>query len=95
MRAPPDEPTRLLLLQELNETACIVRCQCSWHLVEGKRRHVHVEALLGGRPPWAEEDIPLVRSLMQALEVLTSDICERFGISRATLYVGPEGERRR
>ena len=53
---------------------------------------------VGGRPPALdEEEIPQVQALMQDEEVSTSDICERYGISRATLYryVGPDGERRR
>ena len=52
---------------------------------------------VGGRPPALEEEIPRVQALMQDEEVPTADICERFGISRATLYryVGPDGERRR
>ena len=52
---------------------------------------------VGGRPrALQEEDIPQVQALMQNPEVSTSDICERFDISRATLYryVGPDGERR-
>jgi DNA invertase Pin-like site-specific DNA recombinase len=52
----------------------------------------------GGRPPaLSEEDIPQVQALMRDESVSTSDICERFDISRATLYryVGPEGERRK
>ena len=52
---------------------------------------------VGGRPrALSEEDIPQVQALMQNPEVSTSDICERFDISRATLYryVGPDGERR-
>ena len=52
----------------------------------------------GGRPPaLSEEDIPQLQSLMQNEDVSTAQICERFGISKATLYryVGPNGERRR
>jgi DNA invertase Pin-like site-specific DNA recombinase len=53
---------------------------------------------VGGRPrALGEDDIPQVQALMQDEEVSTSDICERFGISKATLYryVGPDGERRK
>jgi len=52
----------------------------------------------GGRPPKLdEEDIPQIQSLMQNPDVSTKRICERFEISKATLYryVGPNGERRR
>lgn len=53
---------------------------------------------VGGRPPaLGKEDIPQVQAMMKDEEVSTSDICERFDISRATLYryVGPNGEWRR
>ena len=53
---------------------------------------------VGGRPPaLSEEEIPQVQAMMRDEEVSTSDICERFDISRATLYrhVGPNGKRRR
>ncbi len=53
---------------------------------------------VGGRPPALdEEDIPQVQAMMKDSDVSTADICERFDISRATLYryVGPDGERRR
>ena len=53
---------------------------------------------VGGRPPALdEEEIPQVQAMMKDEQVSTSDICERFDISRATLYryVGPEGRRRR
>ena len=53
---------------------------------------------VGGRPrALDEEDIPALQALMKDPDVSTSDICERFGISKATLYryVGPDGERRR
>jgi predicted transcriptional regulator len=45
----------------------------------------------------SEEDIPELQVLMKDPDVLTADICEQFGVSKATLYryVGPEGERRR
>jgi DNA invertase Pin-like site-specific DNA recombinase len=53
---------------------------------------------VGGRPPALDEDeIPQVQAMMRDEEVSTADICERFEISRATLYryVGPNGKRRR
>ena len=53
---------------------------------------------VGGRPrALSEEDLPQVQALMRQPGVSTRQICERFGISRATLYryVGPEGELRR
>jgi DNA invertase Pin-like site-specific DNA recombinase len=52
----------------------------------------------GGRPPALDEDdIPQIQSLMQNSDVSTKQICERFNISKATLYryVGPDGKRRR
>jgi DNA invertase Pin-like site-specific DNA recombinase len=52
-----------------------------------------------GGPPRAlsEEDLPQVQALMRQPDVSKRQICERFGISKATLYryVGPSGERRR
>jgi DNA invertase Pin-like site-specific DNA recombinase len=53
---------------------------------------------VGGRPrSLDEEEIPQVQALMKDEEVSTSEICERYGISKTTLYryVGPDGERRR
>jgi DNA invertase Pin-like site-specific DNA recombinase len=53
---------------------------------------------VGGRPRALDEDeIPQIQSLMQNPDVSTAQICERFGISKATLYryVGPNGGRRR
>jgi len=53
---------------------------------------------VSGRPrALGEEDIPQVQALMQDESVSTAEICERFDISKATLYryVGPNGERRR
>jgi len=53
---------------------------------------------VGGRPrSLDEEDIPQVQALMKDEDVPVADICERFGISKPTLYryVGPDGERRR
>ena len=53
---------------------------------------------IGGRPrALDEEDIPQVQSLMQNEDVSTKQICDRFEISKATLYryVGPDGARRR
>jgi DNA invertase Pin-like site-specific DNA recombinase len=53
---------------------------------------------VGGRPrALSEEDLPQVQALMRQPDVSTRQICERFDISKATLYryVGPDGERRR
>ena len=53
---------------------------------------------VGGRPrALSEEDFPQVQALMRQRDVSTRQICERFGISKATLYryIGPDGERRR
>jgi hypothetical protein len=53
---------------------------------------------VGGRPrALSEEEIPQVQALMKDKDVRVADICERFGISKPTLYrhVGPDGERRR
>jgi DNA invertase Pin-like site-specific DNA recombinase len=53
---------------------------------------------VGGRPrALGEEDIPELQALMKDPDVSTQKICERFGVSKATLYryVGPDGERRR
>lgn len=53
---------------------------------------------VGGRPrALDEEDIPQLQALMKDPEVSTRQICERFDVSKATLYryVGPDGERRR
>ena len=53
---------------------------------------------VGGRPrALSEEDIPELQALMQDPDVPIADICERFGISKATLYryIRPDGERRR
>ena len=52
----------------------------------------------GGRPrALSDEEIPEVQALMRDPDVSTRQICERFDISKATLYryVGPDGERRR
>ena len=51
----------------------------------------------GGRPrALSEEDLPEVQALMRDPDVPVRRICERFEISKATLYryVGPDGERR-
>ena len=51
----------------------------------------------GGRPrALSEEDLPELQALMRDPEVPVRRICERFEISKATLYryVGPDGERR-
>jgi DNA invertase Pin-like site-specific DNA recombinase len=53
---------------------------------------------VGGRPrALSEEDLPQVQALMRQPDVSTRQICERFDISKATLYryVGPDGDRRR
>ena len=50
---------------------------------------------IGGPPRTLdEEDIPHIQFLMQNNKVSTAQICERFGISEATLYryVGPDRE---
>jgi DNA invertase Pin-like site-specific DNA recombinase len=52
----------------------------------------------GGRPrALSEEDLPELQALMRDPDVPVRRICERFEISKATLYryVGPDGERRR
>ena len=51
----------------------------------------------GGRPrALSEEDLPELQALMRDPDVPVRRICERFEISKATLYryVGPDGERR-
>jgi DNA invertase Pin-like site-specific DNA recombinase len=51
----------------------------------------------GGRPrALSEEDLPELQALMRDPDVTVRRICERFEISKATLYryVGPDGERR-
>lgn len=53
---------------------------------------------VGGRPrALSEEDLPEIQALMKDPDVSTSQICERFDVSKATLYryVGPNGEARR
>jgi DNA invertase Pin-like site-specific DNA recombinase len=53
---------------------------------------------VGGRPrALSEKDLPQVQALMRQPDVSTRQICERFDISKATLYryVGPDGTRRR
>ena len=53
---------------------------------------------VGGRPrALSEEDLPQVQALMKDPGVSTAQICERFDISKATLYryVGPNGKQRR
>lgn len=53
---------------------------------------------VGGRPrALDEEDIPELQALMKDEGISTQQICDRFEISKATLYryVGPDGERRR
>jgi len=51
----------------------------------------------GGRPrALSEEDLPELQALMRDPDVPVRRICERFDISKATLYryVGPDGKRR-
>ncbi|WP_423824333.1 helix-turn-helix domain-containing protein [Salinibacter ruber] len=53
---------------------------------------------VGGRTPALDKDaIPQVQAMMKDQNVSTSDICERFGISRSTLYryAGPNGVERK
>jgi len=53
---------------------------------------------VGGRPrALSEDDLPQVQALMKDPDVSTSQICERFDGSKATLYryVGPDGKRRK
>jgi len=53
---------------------------------------------VGGRPrALSEEDMPELQALMKDEGVSTQQICQRFDVSKATLYryVGPDGERRR
>lgn len=52
----------------------------------------------GGRPPaLTEEEIPEVQAMMRDEAVPTPQICDRFDVSKSTLfrYVGPDGERRK
>ena len=61
-------------------------------------RAARVRGRVGGRPrALSEEDIPELQALMKDPDVSTQQICDRFGVSKATLYryVGPNGERRR
>ena len=60
-------------------------------------RAARAQGRTGGRPPALdEEDIPQVQALMRSDDIAVRQICERFDISKATLYryVGPGGERR-
>jgi len=53
---------------------------------------------VGGRPQaLSEDDLPQVQALMKDPDVSTAQICERFDVSKATLYryVGPDGKRRK
>jgi len=63
---------------------------------EGLRSAVE-EGRVGRPRTLSEEDIPQVQALMRDPNISTSDICDRFDMSRTTLYdyVGPDGERRR
>nr|WP_262507580.1 helix-turn-helix domain-containing protein [Salinibacter altiplanensis] len=61
-------------------------------------RAARKQGRVGGRPrALSEEDIPELQALMKDEGVSTRQICDRFDVSKATLYryVGPEGERRR
>ena len=61
-------------------------------------RAARKQGRVGGRPrALSDEDIPQVQALMKDEGVSAAEICERFDISKATLYryVGPDGERRR
>jgi len=61
-------------------------------------RAARARGRVGGRTrALSEEDLPQVQALMRQPDVSTRQICERFGISKATLYryVGPDWERRR
>jgi DNA invertase Pin-like site-specific DNA recombinase len=61
-------------------------------------RAARARGRVGGRPrALSEEELPQVQTLMQNPDISTRQICERFEISKATLYryVGPNGERRR
>lgn len=45
---------------------------------------------VGGRPrALDEEDIPELQALMKDPDVPTADICERFGVSKATMFRAP------
>ena len=53
---------------------------------------------VGGRPrALSEDDMPQVQALMKDPDISTAQICERFDVSKATLYryVGPDGKRRK
>jgi len=61
-------------------------------------RAARARGRVGGRPrALSEEELPQVQTLMENPDISTQQICERFEISKATLYryVGPNGERRR
>ena len=61
-------------------------------------RAARKQGRVGGRPrALSEEDIPELQALMKDEGVSTQQICDRFDVSKATLYryVGPDGERRR
>ena len=61
-------------------------------------RAARARGRVGGRPrALSKEDLPQVQTLMENPDISTRQICERFEISKATLYryVGPNGERRR
>jgi DNA invertase Pin-like site-specific DNA recombinase len=61
-------------------------------------RAARARGRVGGRPrALSDEELPQVQTLMQNPNISTRQICERFEISKATLYryVGPNGECRR
>jgi DNA invertase Pin-like site-specific DNA recombinase len=61
-------------------------------------RAARARGRVGGRPrALSEEELPQVQTLMENPDISTRQICERFEISKATLYryVGPNGERPR
>ena len=60
-------------------------------------RAARARGRVSGRPrALSEEDMPQVQALMKDPDVSTAQICERFDVSKATLYryIGPDGERR-
>jgi len=61
-------------------------------------RAARAEGNIGGRPPAVSEaEIPQLQALVKDHDVTTSEVCDRFDISAATLYryVSPEGDRRK
>ena len=61
-------------------------------------RAARVRGRVGGRPrALSKDDLPQVQALMKDSDVSTRQICERFDVSKATLYryVSPDGKRRK